>query len=197
MKIFNLLALIAVFGLSACNSTQKRMENLAVNNPEQKEMSFYDLKAKTIDGENFDFSSLKGKKVLIVNVASECGFTGQYKPLQELYDAYSDKNFTIIGFPCNDFGGQEPGSEESIKGFCEKNYGVSFPLMAKVNIKKTPQSPIYTWLTSKVSNGVADHSVRWNFHKFLIDENGILVASHGSSVNPMSEEIISFVEGKN
>lgn len=196
MKKIGILSIALAALLSSCNSTQKRVENLAIHNPENKVMSFYNLQAETIDGEKFDFSSLKGKRVLIVNVASECGFTGQYKPLQELYETFQDKDFVILGFPCNDFGGQEPGSEEKIKAFCEKNYGVTFPIMAKINIKKTPQSPVYTWLTNKVSNGVDDYSVRWNFHKFLIDENGNLVGSHGSSVNPMSEEIIAFAERK-
>lgn len=154
--------------------------------------SFYDLKAKTIDGKDFAFSSLKGKRVLIVNVASECGFTPQYKKLQNLFDQYKDKNFVILGFPCNDFGGQEPGSANEIKSFCEKNYGVSFQLMEKVIIKGSNPHPVYKWLTQKEMNGKSNASVRWNFHKFLIDENGNWVAEYGSMTDPMSDKIVNF-----
>lgn len=161
-----------------------------------KQISFYSLKAKTIDGKEFDFSTLKGKRVLIVNVASECGFTPQYKKLQKLFDEYKDKNFVILGFPCNDFGGQEPGSASEIKSFCEKNYGVTFQLMEKVSIKGPNPHPVYQWLTKKELNGRSNASVRWNFHKFLIDENGNWIADFGSMTDPMSEKIVAFAARK-
>lgn len=147
-----------------------------------------DFKAKTLEGKEFNFADLKGKKVLIVNTASECGYTPQYKDLQALYEKYSSKNFVIIGFPCNDFGGQEPGTGADIKSFCTKNYGVTFQMMEKVSIAT---SPIYQWLTHKTENGVLDATVKWNFNKFLIDEKGHLVKYLASSVKPMDAEITS------
>jgi len=155
--------------------------------------TLHNFSSKTLDGKEFDFASLKGKKVLIVNTASECGYTPQYKGLEALYEKYKDKNFVVIGFPCNDFGGQEPGSSKDIQGFCSKNYGVTFTMMEKVSISK---SPIYQWLTHKSENGVLDATVKWNFNKFLIDEKGNLVKYLPSSVEPMSSEITNWIEDK-
>lgn len=158
-------------------------------------MSFYDLSAKTIDGEDFSFSDLKGKRVLIVNTASECGYTPQYEPLQELYDNYGGDEFTIIGFPANNFGSQEPGSDEQIKTFCTQNFGVTFPMMSKIDVKGENMHPVYAWLTSKDLNGVDNAEVEWNFNKFLIDEEGYWVAKYASSTSPVDEEIIRFASG--
>ena len=155
--------------------------------------TLHEFKSKTLDGKEFNFADLKGKKVLIVNTASECGYTPQYKDLQTLYETYSSKNFVIIGFPCNDFGGQEPGTETEIKSFCTKNYGVTFQMMEKVRIST---SPIYQWLTHKSENGVLDATVKWNFNKFLIDEQGHLVKYLPSSIKPMDTEITNWIEGK-
>lgn len=155
--------------------------------------TLHDFTSKTLDGKAFDFADLKGKKVLIVNTASECGYTKQYKGLEELYDKYKTKNFVVIGFPCNDFGGQEPGTSKDIQAFCSKNFGVSFPMMEKISIAK---SAVYQWLTHKSENGVLDATVKWNFNKFLIDENGNLVKYLPSSVEPMSSEITNWIEGK-
>ncbi len=155
--------------------------------------SIYQFKVKTLEGQDFDFASLKGKKIMVVNTASECGFTPQYKGLEELYQKYKDKNFVIIGFPCNDFGGQEPGSATEIRGFCTKNYGVTFPLMEKVSVVT---APIYLWLKNKDQNGVESSKVSWNFNKYLIDENGHLVKHLGSMTKPDSEEITKWIEGK-
>lgn len=155
--------------------------------------TLHEFKTKTLDGKDFNFSDLKGKKVLIVNTASECGYTPQYKDLQTLYEKYSSKNFVIIGFPCNDFGGQEPGNGEEIKSFCSKNYGVTFQMMEKVSIAT---SPVYNWLTHKTENGVLDAKVKWNFNKFLIDENGHLVKYLDSSVKPLDSAITNWIEGK-
>lgn len=154
--------------------------------------SLHDFKAKTLEGADFDFASLKGKKVLIVNTASECGYTPQYKDLEALYEKYKSKNFVVIGFPCNDFGGQEPGSSNDIKAFCTKNYGVTFQMMEKVSIAT---SPVYKWLTSKAENGVLDATVKWNFNKFLVDEKGHLVKYLPSNVKPMDAEITNWIEG--
>lgn len=155
--------------------------------------NLHSFKSKTLDGKDFNFNALKGKKVLIVNTASECGYTPQYKDLQALYVKYKSKNFEIIGFPCNDFGGQEPGTSSTIQSFCEKNYGVTFQMMEKVSIST---SPIYKWLTHKSENGVLDATVKWNFNKFLIDEKGNLVKYLPSSVKPMDAEITNWIEGK-
>lgn len=155
--------------------------------------NLHEFKAKTLEGKDFNFADLKGKKVLIVNTASECGYTPQYKDLEALYEKYKAKNFVIIGFPCNDFGGQEPGTSADIKSFCTKNFGVTFPMMEKVSIAT---SPIYKWLTHKAENGVIDATVKWNFNKFLVDENGHLVKYLASGVKPMDAEITNWIEGK-
>lgn len=158
-----------------------------------KAQSIHQFKVKTLEGKDFDLASLKGKKVMIVNTASECGFTPQYKDLEALYQKYKDKNFVIIGFPCNDFGGQEPGGSSEIRDFCTKNFGVTFPLMEKITIAG---SPVYQWLTQKSQNGVEDSNVKWNFNKYLIDENGKYVKHLPSKTTPMDEEITNWIEGK-
>jgi glutathione peroxidase len=156
--------------------------------------SIHQFKVKDINGNIFDFSSLKGKKILIVNTASKCGFTPQYKEMEELYEIYKNSNFTIIGFPCNQFGEQEPGSSDEIKNFCQKNYGVSFPMMEKTNVKGDSISELYKWLTTKSLNGVMNSSVRWNFQKYLIDENGFLVDYYLPFKSPKSSKIIKWIE---
>ncbi len=158
--------------------------------------SIHKFKAKTIEGSDFSFASLKGKKVMIVNTASECGYTPQFKDLEALYEKYKDKNFTIIGFPCNDFGEQEPGTNTEIKSFCSKNYGVTFQMMDKVSVKGADAHPIYKWLTSKAENGVEDSEVKWNFNKYLLDEEGKLVKHLGSKVLPLDAEITNWIEDK-
>jgi glutathione peroxidase len=135
---------------------------------------FYDFKVKTLEGKDFDFSSLKGKKVMIVNVASKCGNTPQYEDLEKMYEQYQGK-LVIIGFPANNFAGQEPGSPEEIRKFCTETYGVTFPLMQKISVKGDDMHPVYKWLTSKAQNGVLDSEVTWNFQKYLVDEKGNLV----------------------
>ena len=137
-----------------------------------------------------------GKVILVVNTASKCGFTPQYEDLQALNEKHGGEKFTIIGFPCNQFGKQEPGTNEEIASFCQKNYGVSFPMMDKIDVKGDEQAPIYQWLTDKELNGVDDAKVSWNFNKFLIDENGKWIAHHGSRTNPLDEEIVAFAMGK-
>ena len=158
--------------------------------------TLYDFKATTLDGQPFDLSSLKGKKVLVVNTASKCGLTPQYETLQKLYDTYRDRNFVIIGFPANNFASQEPGTNAEIKEFCTKNYGVTFPMMSKISVKGNDIDPLYKWLTSKSLNGVVDAEVQWNFQKFMINEQGKLVGFISPKEKPDSEKIISWIEGK-
>ena len=155
--------------------------------------SIHSFKVESIDGKIIDFSDFKGKKILIVNVASECGYTKQYAQLQELYELHQE-NLVIIGFPSNDFGGQEPRSAEEIQQFCSSKFGVTFPLTTKVNIKSSPVHPIYEWLTKKSKNGVLDAEVKWNFNKFLINENGKLEKALPSSVTPLDEDILNWIE---
>jgi glutathione peroxidase len=156
---------------------------------------FYDFKVKTLDGGDFDFSSLKGKKVMVVNTASKCGFTPQYKDLEEVYEKYQG-DFIIIGFPENNFLNQEPGSDTEIRKFCTENYGVTFPMMAKISVKGKDMHPLYKWLTSKDKNGVMDSEVKWNFQKYLIDENGKLVDVIYSKEKPNSEKVIAWINSK-
>jgi len=156
--------------------------------------SFYDFKVKDIDGKEFDLSSLKGKKVLVVNTASKCGFTPQYKQLEELFKKYGGDKFTIIGFPANNFLWQEPGTNQEIAEFCQKNYGVTFQMMSKISVKGDDMNPLYQWLTSKNQNGVMDSEVKWNFQKYLIDENGKLVDVYYSKVLPDDEKIVSWIK---
>jgi len=150
---------------------------------------------KSIDGKEVDFSTYKGKKILIVNVASECGFTPQYSDLQKLHITKGDK-VTILGFPSNDFGGQEPGTDAEIKSFCTKKYNVSFEMFAKVTTKGKDISALYQWLSTPELNGWNNESPTWNFCKYLINEHGELLAFYPSSVNPMSEELLSKLEVK-
>jgi len=159
--------------------------------------SIHQFKVEDINGDTFDLSSLKGKKVLIVNVASKCGFTPQYEQLQELYDKYKDSDFMVIGFPANDFANQEPGSNAEIKAFCTENYGVTFPMMGKISTKGDNQSPVYEWLTHKSMNGVSDSEVSWNFQKYMIDKEGKLVDFVSPKENPMSDKIILWIEDNN
>ncbi|MCK9612173.1 MAG: glutathione peroxidase [Bacteroidales bacterium] len=161
----------------------------------QNSSGFYMLKAQTLDGNEFDFSILKGKKVMIVNTASKCGYTPQYKDLEELHKKYGSGNFVILGFPSNDFMNQEPLDNEEIKEFCSRNYGVTFQMMSKVSVTGKNMDPVYQWLTDKKLNGVMDSNVKWNFQKYLIDKNGKLFNTFASSVKPFSESIVNWING--
>lgn len=158
--------------------------------------SIHTFRVNTLEGQEFDFSALKGKKILVVNTASKCGFTPQFEQLQALYEKYKDKNFVVVGFPCNQFASQDPGTSEEIKTFCTRNYGVSFPMMEKVDVKGDNAAPVYKWLTSKTLNGVESSSVKWNFQKYLIDENGFLVGHVASYKKPDCKRIVDWIEGK-
>ncbi len=186
MKIF----IAALILLSSCaQSKNNQPKTMSVNQSTETAKSIHSFSVKALDGTNINFADYKGKKILIVNTASECGFTPQYKELEALYEQYKTK-LVIVGFPANDFGGQEPGSNNDIKTFCEKNYGVTFPMAEKVAIKGTDIAPIFKWLTSKAENGVLDAEVKWNFNKFLLDEEGRVIAKFDSGITPMSEDII-------
>ncbi len=156
--------------------------------------SFYDYTVKDIHGEEFALSGLRGKKVMVVNVASECGLTPQYEQLQGLYEKYGPDKFVILGFPANNFRGQEPGSDPQIAAFCEANYGVTFPMMSKISVQGEDMEPLYRWLTSKELNGVEDAEITWNFQKFLIDEEGNWVRSVPPRTLPDAEEIVEWIE---
>lgn len=174
--IFLFFAVFSAFGISAQHT------------------NFHSFTVRTIDGDIFPLSSLKGKKVMVVNVASKCGLTPQYEQLQKLYEKYRDRNFVVVAFPANDFGAQEPGSSQEIREFCTRNYGVSFPVMEKISVKGNEISPLYRWLTLKSDNGKEDAEVTWNFQKFLIDENGEWVKMIPPRTSPDSPEIISWIE---
>lgn len=162
----------------------------------QNMKSIHDFKVTDLYGEEFDFSTLKGKKVMVVNTASECGLTPQYEQLQEVYEHYKDKDFTIVGFPANNFGAQEPGSDKEIAAFCKKNYGVTFPMMSKISVKGDDMHELYQFLTQKQQNGLEDSEVKWNFQKYLIDEKGHLAKVIGPQILPNDEGILNWIEGK-
>lgn len=156
--------------------------------------SFHDFTMTDIDGKEVKMSEFKGKKVLVVNVASKCGNTPQYEGLERLYQKYGNEEFVVIGFPANNFMGQEPGSNEDIKEFCTSAYHVTFPMMGKISVKGKDKDPIYQWLTQKEKNGVMDAEVTWNFQKFMINENGQLVGVVKPGVEPECDEIIGWLE---
>lgn len=156
--------------------------------------TFYDFTVKDINGKDYPLSQLKGKKVLVVNTASKCGFTKQYEGLQELYEQYGADDFMILGFPANNFMKQEPGSDEEIASFCSINYGVTFPMMSKISVKGKDQAPLYTWLTSESENGLEDSKVSWNFQKYMIDEKGQLVGHFSPKTKPDNEKLVSWIK---
>ncbi len=156
--------------------------------------SFYDFTVLDINGEEFDLAQLQGKKVLVVNTASKCGLTPQYESLENLYREYGGDNFVIIGFPTNDFAGQEPGTNEEIAEFCRTRFDVTFPMMAKITVKGEEMHPLYKWLTSASENGVEDSKVAWNFQKYMIGEDGMLLGHVAPQKKPDSKVIISWLK---
>ncbi|WP_300669584.1 glutathione peroxidase [Soonwooa sp.] len=173
--------LIMLFGLFSCTKGNSQAK------------SIHSFKVEALDGSTIDFSNFKGKKILVVNTASECGFTPQYKELESLYETYKDK-LVIVGFPANNFGGQEPGSNQEIASFCEKNYGVTFPMAAKISVKGDDMAPIYKFLTKKEENGVKNTSILWNFTKILLDEKGYVIDSFMSTTKPNSDKITKYLQ---
>lgn len=186
---FIMVALSGIFLFSSCGSSKKSTTTEAMPTG-----NFFDFAVNDIDGKPYKMSDLKGKKVMIVNVASKCGFTPQYEPLQLLYDKYRDQNFVIIGFPANNFMSQEPGSDAEIKEFCSSQYNVTFPMMSKISVKGEDIHPLYQWLTQKSLNGIQDSEVKWNFQKYMVDGNGKLVGVAYSRENPGSERIVNWIE---
>ncbi|MEO7082099.1 MAG: glutathione peroxidase [Flavobacteriales bacterium] len=193
MRSFIFILPLALLGCGNAPDITKTATNTI---QEPTTMNFHQLSATDINGKPYDMAQLKGHKVMVVNTASECGFTPQYKQLEELYKKYQDKGFVILGFPSNDFGGQEPGDEKDIAAFCEKNFGVTFPLMSKISTKGPDQSPVYAWLTHKAENGKLDSEVKWNFQKYLIDEDGNFVTMYPSAQEPLSDPILNWLDGK-
>ena len=159
-------------------------------------LSIHSFRVQTLSGDTLDFSTFKGKKILVVNTASKCGLTPQYKELEALYREFKDSNFVIVGFPANNFMAQEPGSDDEIAAFCSKNYGVTFPMMSKVSVKGRDIHPVYEFLTNLSKNGLEDNEVKWNFQKYLIDENGFLVRVISPTTPPNDPEIISWIKSK-
>lgn len=156
--------------------------------------TIYQYKVKDLSGKEFDFASLKGKKVMVVNTASKCGLTPQYKDLEALYEQYKSKGFVIVGFPANNFAEQEPGTSQEIAAFCQKNYGVTFPMMEKISVKGNDMAPIYKFLTQKSKNGLQDSEVEWNFQKYLINEKGELVKVISPRTLPTDAEIVNWIK---
>lgn len=176
--------------LQSCSQQKKEIAQ-DKNTTTQTMKSIYDFKVESIDGKEINFADFKGKKILIVNTASECGFTKQYADLQKVSQDYADK-VVVIGFPANNFGGQEPGTNTDIGAFCEKNFGVTFPMAAKVSVKGDDTAPIFKFLTDKDLNGVKNTTIMWNFTKFLVDENGKLVDSFISTTKPTDNAITKY-----
>lgn len=165
------------------------------NVSDEPKLSIHSFTVDDINGKAFDLASLKGKKILVVNTASKCGLTPQYEELERLYNEFKDQNFVIVGFPANNFMGQEPGSNENIAAFCQKNYGVSFPMMSKISVKGKDMHPIYQFLTQKAKNGLEDNQVQWNFQKYLVDEEGFLVKVISPQTSPMDASIVDWIKG--
>ena len=197
-----LAIIIAILFFTSCNN--KKTENTAVaettNETTEVAMqeateNLYQFKVKTLADDDFDFATLKGKKVMVVNTASKCGLTPQYKDLQALYDTYKDQNFVIVGFPANNLMSQEPGTNKEISEFCTENYGVTFPMMAKISVKGDDKHPIYQFLTQKSKNGFEDSKVAWNFQKYLINEKGEVVKIISPKTLPTDEAVISWIKG--
>ena len=181
LKKYSFVFLITL--LTSCMKSYNYKDNL----------SFYNIKVKTIDGEDFDLSTFKGKKLLVVNVASKCGLTPQYKQLEELYKEYKNQNFAVLAFPSSDFANQEYSDSQKISSFCQKNYGVTFPIFEKVSVKGKSKHFIYQWLTEKNKNGKKNVSVLWNFQKFIIDENGQWVDYFLPTTSPKSKKIVKWI----
>lgn len=190
MKYFALLIGLSVLGLVGFKRFNKKKQPKISH----EKQTIYQFKVKDLSGNEFDFSTLKGKKILIVNTASKCGLTPQYEGLQELYTTYKDDGFVIVGFPSNDFLWQEPGSADEIASFCKLNYGVTFPMMEKIVVKGKDKHPVYSFLTEKSLNGLQDSKVKWNFQKYLINREGELEKVISPKTKPTDSSIIEWIE---
>jgi glutathione peroxidase len=193
-QIFRLLLFaLTVIGCKQQESLNKKLE---VNDTTMERASIHQFSVEDIEGNTFDFATLSGKKIMVVNTASKCGLTPQYKQLEEVYEHYKNNNFIIVGFPANDFMSQEPGTNEEIATFCERNYGVTFPMMSKITVKGKEMHPLYQFLTQKQKNGIADSEVEWNFQKYLLNEKGQLELVVSPRTLPNDEMVINWIEGK-
>ncbi len=193
MHMKSIFYLFALIFLSCQNNAQTKATVLNSNEEKIMKPTIYNYQVTDINGKQFKLSDFKGKKILIVNTASECGLTPQYKDLETIYNLYKDKNFVVIGFPANNFGAQEPGTNNEIATFCTKNYGVTFPMMSKVSVKGKDMCEIYQFLTQKSKNGLQDSEVEWNFQKYLINEKGELEKVISPQTTPMSKEVLTWV----
>jgi glutathione peroxidase len=202
-----ILILVSIFTIIGCKNQIKTVpqdgtlvDKTELLYPETKTtdkmetQNIYQFKVKDLAGNEFDFASLKGKKIMIVNTASKCGLTPQYKDLETIYEKYKSKNFVIVGFPANNFMSQEPGTNEEIGAFCQKNYGVTFPMMSKISIKGNDMHKVYQFLTQKSQNGLQDSEVEWNFQKYLINENGELAKVIKPQTLVTAAEVVSWIE---
>lgn len=191
-KITLLLMGLSLFA-NCKNQAQETPVALISNTETMTKETIYSFKVKDLSGKEFDFASLKGKKILIVNTASKCGLTPQYKDLEAIYKKYKEKNFVIIGFPANNFASQEPGTSKEISEFCQLNYGVTFPMMEKVSVKGDAMCEVYQFLTQKSKNGLQDSEVEWNFQKYLINEKGELEKVIAPRVLPTDASIVDWI----
>jgi glutathione peroxidase len=181
--------------LHSCQNHAQNQKSIAKSQQTvMSKQNIYQFQVEDLEGNTFDFSTLKGKKILIVNTASECGLTPQYEQLQAIYEKYKDKNLVIVGFPANNFGSQEPGTNQQIATFCQKNYGVTFPMMAKISVKGNDMHAVYQFLTQKAKNGLEDSEVQWNFQKYLINEKGELEKVVSPRTLPTDAEIVNWIE---
>ncbi len=193
MKKLILLSL-SVFLLWNTNSQCQTFKSKT--NTTMEKQTIYQFKVRDLAGKEFDFATLKEKKILVINTASKCGLTPQYKDLEAIYEQYKDKSFVIVGFPANNFGKQEPGTNEEISTFCERNYGVTFPMMSKISVKGADMDAVYQFLTQKSKNGLQDSEVEWNFQKYLINEKGELEKVIAPQILPTDESIVGWIKGK-
>ncbi len=197
----NTLLLIAFTAFFSCKNQAQEVSVSTINTVDltnlksnkMEKQNIYQFKVTDLSGKEFDFATLKGKKILIVNTASKCGLTPQYKDLETIYEKYKSKDFVVIGFPANNFGKQEPGTDKEIEGFCQMNYGVTFPMMSKISVKGSDMHVLYQFLTQKSKNGLQDSEVEWNFQKYLIGTNGKLEKVIAPQVLPTDESIVGWI----
>ena len=186
-----------MFGLTIMGCKQQESLNKKlIGNDDMEKQSIHQFVVKDIEGNDFNFNQLSGKKIMVVNTASKCGLTPQYKQLEEVYKQYKNDNFIIVGFPANNFMSQEPGTNDEIATFCERNYGVTFPMMSKISVKGDDMHEVYQFLTQKSKNGMADSEVEWNFQKYLLNEKGELEMIISPRTLPNDEKILNWIEGK-
>ncbi len=195
MRKIIFLASCAIMFFSCKNNAQPKITETNTSETPMVKENIYQFKVEDLSGNTFDFSTLKGKKIMIVNTASKCGLTPQYKDLEALYKDYKDKGFEIVGFPANNFASQEPGTNAEIATFCQLNYGVTFPMMEKVSVKGDDMCAVYQFLTQKSKNGLKDSEVEWNFQKYLLNEKGELEKVISPKTLPTDPEIVNWIKG--